>query len=1580
MSRLKAILTGGLPTFLDIGQSFSAAAISEDNLLAQMRARGMRVVVMGDDTWAQLAPPAHYAACHPYPAFDVRDLHTVDDGVWRHLLPYLRSAARRPAAADTGVDTDTDTSACGADVDPPASNGDGSRSLCAIPGRGSHRGADACGDAGTEPGSGRGSGAGGGGGAPPGAPPGVSGSGGGGDGDGDGGGDKGGWDVLVAHYLGVDHAGHTYGGDSPEMFDKLRQMDERVAVVAEELLAGAGGGDGAAAAGPYSRTLLLVLGDHGQTMSGDHGGGSDEERDSVLLAFHMGRWRGRRDRAGRPGAPAAPAAAATAAVAAADGAATGAASVAAAGGSGAQSGNDPEGKAATAAATAAAAAAAAAAAGAVRGKGDEAPELGPEPEVVPQIDLTPTLALLLGLPIPYGNLGKVNRRLCALAHAEPGRRTDSRPRPGGDADPAAGGGGVADGGLAPETTKLRRRGGSYVAALRANAVQVDRYLASYAARGGLPSGELAHCRRLLHDAQEGFLRLTQRRGANDTSSCTAGSGNDASIGYSAGSGGSSNSSSTGVGAPVSFSRSSSSSSSLGRNTGGAGGDVGGGRQSQQENMEGAGADGEEEADVEGEEEAVGKEEEQVAARYEAFLQAAGALARRKFTRFDPLSMGLGCGLMLGCVALHGRLLLGRQCCWRDLLRNPSPLSGGAAAAALLHSLGLFSANWIQGEGRIQCYSLAAAAAALWLLAAVRVVSDGDADDVGGGSAASADAAAATQEGQSVQCASYCGAAQGRCNDGGCSGDSGNRGDGGGSGVDRGCSHSGCSERCRQAAGGIVSLLAAAAAAPPPPPPPPAAAAAAVRGRDPVQTAGEGYQATLRRPTHEPWRPHSTIPLQRLRLQQQREQLQQQQQQQRRRRAWWRSLRRHARLGGMLAVALACNLTLQNYSLIDRWGSDPHDKRQLAAAGPAAAAAGEGHAGGGSGSDRPHTAAAGALSSRALLLAAVETLAPLGLLPALLAAALRPRRDGAAPDAAAPTRRRQHHLQVQRRWPSLMSLLQRGWRRTQWRLLGAAPFQLAAAWWVVQLAGLGDVTLPVVAEAAAAAALAPLRALLAAAAAAAPPPRLFLEARSPLVRLLRVAARPSAIEWLHARVAAVLALPLRLLLPRLVYVLAALAALQLVLLPVMCDAVAEAAPPPRGRWRRRPQRQQQPDAMTPHLGKESHSRSSSSSTLPAGPDTASGGGAGGRSGDSGDRATWVRPRAVDCGEDDGDGSETVGQADGLYLPAGGGGGDVAAASAAAALDATCSAVGSFTAVVALLLGRRGPAILLLLWLHGLALFDLLLTAAAAERSRRHRRTEHPAGSALLNEDVTAAAAAEPGEPAAAAAAAALPLEAAAGALMAALGSQAFFLTGHFCEFSGLQYDSPFVGFDHMTWPATPVLFWLNSFGPTMLAALTLPLAIAAVAATAAPATEPTSQPLSDLQAHSIAHHRSHDHGPTCRGKPQGHTLPFQVQGAADAARSAGCKMRRLQSDPESRLSQPETLLVALLGWRSLSLCMAVLNAAVQRHHVVVWALFAPKLVFEVCFVAAVHVALLLVAPAAAAAAPAAVPAARVVGAR
>lgn len=39
------------------------------------------------------------------------------------------------------------------------------------------------------------------------------------------------WDVLVAHYLGVDHAGHTYSVASPQMARKVAQMDAEISDV-----------------------------------------------------------------------------------------------------------------------------------------------------------------------------------------------------------------------------------------------------------------------------------------------------------------------------------------------------------------------------------------------------------------------------------------------------------------------------------------------------------------------------------------------------------------------------------------------------------------------------------------------------------------------------------------------------------------------------------------------------------------------------------------------------------------------------------------------------------------------------------------------------------------------------------------------------------------------------------------------------------------------------------------------------------------------------------------------------------------------------------------------------------------------------------------------------------------------------------------------------------------------------------------------------------------------------------------------------------------------------------------------------
>lgn len=45
---------------------------------------GKKVVFMGDDTWDGLFPQAFYRA-YFFPSFNVKDLHTVDDGILQNL-------------------------------------------------------------------------------------------------------------------------------------------------------------------------------------------------------------------------------------------------------------------------------------------------------------------------------------------------------------------------------------------------------------------------------------------------------------------------------------------------------------------------------------------------------------------------------------------------------------------------------------------------------------------------------------------------------------------------------------------------------------------------------------------------------------------------------------------------------------------------------------------------------------------------------------------------------------------------------------------------------------------------------------------------------------------------------------------------------------------------------------------------------------------------------------------------------------------------------------------------------------------------------------------------------------------------------------------------------------------------------------------------------------------------------------------------------------------------------------------------------------------------------------------------------
>lgn len=88
MQRLKALATGGLPTFIDIGSNFNSYEIQEDNLIYQARTHSRNVTFMGDDTWLGLYP-GMFSKVFDYPSLNVKDLHTVDNGVISHLQPEL---------------------------------------------------------------------------------------------------------------------------------------------------------------------------------------------------------------------------------------------------------------------------------------------------------------------------------------------------------------------------------------------------------------------------------------------------------------------------------------------------------------------------------------------------------------------------------------------------------------------------------------------------------------------------------------------------------------------------------------------------------------------------------------------------------------------------------------------------------------------------------------------------------------------------------------------------------------------------------------------------------------------------------------------------------------------------------------------------------------------------------------------------------------------------------------------------------------------------------------------------------------------------------------------------------------------------------------------------------------------------------------------------------------------------------------------------------------------------------------------------------------------------------------------------
>ncbi|KAK4411726.1 GPI ethanolamine phosphate transferase 2 [Sesamum angolense] len=83
------------------------------------------------------------------------------------------------------------------------------------------------------------------------------------------------WDLLILHYLGLDHAGHIGGRNSNLMGPKLMEMDEVIKRIHSSIMQ--------TQETIQRGTLLMVVSDHGMTEGGNHGGSSYEETDSLAL-------------------------------------------------------------------------------------------------------------------------------------------------------------------------------------------------------------------------------------------------------------------------------------------------------------------------------------------------------------------------------------------------------------------------------------------------------------------------------------------------------------------------------------------------------------------------------------------------------------------------------------------------------------------------------------------------------------------------------------------------------------------------------------------------------------------------------------------------------------------------------------------------------------------------------------------------------------------------------------------------------------------------------------------------------------------------------------------------------------------------------------------------------------------------------------------------------------------------------------------------------------------------------------------------------------------------------------------------
>ena len=223
------------------------------------------------------------------------------------------------------------------------------------------------------------------------------------------------FELVVTHFLGVDHVGHTYGPHDRHMTEKLGQIDDALSYVLDRI-------DSTPA---HSCRAALVFGDHGMSEEGNHGGGTEDEINAALFVHYS-------------------------------------------------QGCDSVDNADILSTTASSGASGASV-------GSDSAEIHEKVfGSIHQIDLVPTISILLGLPIPYANLGGL-----VPALLPPARWIVRRRNREGDSD------------------SLLETEAATTIALALNAAQVWNYLDTYSrTANALPAGPMSELKNILDKATD----------------------------------------------------------------------------------------------------------------------------------------------------------------------------------------------------------------------------------------------------------------------------------------------------------------------------------------------------------------------------------------------------------------------------------------------------------------------------------------------------------------------------------------------------------------------------------------------------------------------------------------------------------------------------------------------------------------------------------------------------------------------------------------------------------------------------------------------------------------------------------------------------------------------------------------------------------------------------------------------------------------------------------------------------------------------------------------------------------------------